>query len=413
MTDRTVLVSGAGIAGPSAAHWLHRAGYRVTVVESAPALRPGGQAVDFRGEQVKLLAAMGVLDEIRRYETAMGDQTVLGLDGRPALTVPGAAWSGEVEILRGDLARILYEHTAAHTEYVFGDRVTSLTETADGVEVTFRHGPPRKFDLVVGADGVHSGVRAAAFGPERDFRRDLGFGIAGFTAPNHLGLDHTSIMYNEPGRGLMVGSHRLPDRLHVSLVFAADGVEFHRRGLAEQQALIAQLFADTGWETPKLLEALPAADDLYVDSISQIHLDRWAKGRVVLLGDAAWCAGPGGSGTGLAMMGAQVLAGELAAAGGDHVTAFAKYEQRLRKPAAVGQKNGKGSGNFLAPRTAAKIRSRNRAYKMISTRLFGSIFTWMTDRAANALEYRAYPALGSPRGTRPAAGEELRGSRRG
>ncbi|WIX85219.1 FAD-dependent monooxygenase [Amycolatopsis sp. DG1A-15b] len=408
MTTRTVLVSGAGIAGPSAAHWLHRGGYRVTVVESAPALRPGGQAVDFRGEQVKLLAAMGVLDEIRRYETAMGDQTVLGLDGRPVLTAPGAAWSGEVEILRGDLARILYEHTAAHTEYVFGDRVTSLTETADGVEVTFHRGAPRKFDLVVGADGVHSGVRAAAFGPEPGFRSDLGFGIAGFTAPNHLGLDHTSIMYNEPGRGLSVGSHRLPDRLHVNLVFAADGVEFHRRTAVEQSRLIAQLFADTGWETPKLLEALPGADDLYVDSISQIHLDRWSKGRVVLLGDAAWCAGPGGSGTGLAMMGAQVLAGELAAAGGDHVTAFARYEQRLRKPAAIGQKNGKGSGNFLAPRTAAKIRGRNRAYRMLSTRLFGSILLKMTDRAANALEYREYPALDSShRGTRLAPGHEV------
>ncbi|MEV6827101.1 FAD-dependent monooxygenase [Amycolatopsis sp. NPDC051102] len=393
MTAKTVLVSGAGIAGPSAAHWLHRGGHRVTVVESAPAPRPGGQAVDFRGEQVKLLAAMGVLDEVRRYETAMGDQTVLGLDGRPALTVPGAAWSGEVEILRGDLARILYEHTVGHTEYVFGDRVTSLTETADGVEVTFARGEARKFDLVVGADGVHSGVRAAAFGPEQDFRHDLGFGIAGYTAPNHLGLDHTSIMYNEPGRGLSVGSHRLPDRLHVNLVFAADGVEFHRRTPGEQRALLAQLFAGTGWETPKLLDALPAADDLYVDSISQIHLDHWSRGRVVLLGDAAWCAGPGGSGTGLAMMGAQVLAGELAAAGGDHVTAFAKYEQRLRKPATVGQRNGKGSGNFLAPRTAAKIRSRNRAYRMLNTRVFGSIFLRMTDRAANALEYREYPAL--------------------
>ncbi len=395
MTAKTVLVSGASIAGPSAAYWLHRSGYRVTVVETAPELRPGGQAVDFRGEQVKLLAAMGILDDVRRFETAMGEQTVLGLDAKPQLSVPGAAWSGEVEILRGDLARVLYEHTVDYTEYVFGDRVTSLTERADGVEVTFRRGAPRKFDLVVGADGVHSGVRAAAFGPERDFRRDLGFGIAGFTAPNHLGLDHTSVLYNEPGRGLMVGSHRHADRLHVGLVFAADDVESRRRTADEQRALVARLFADTGWETAKLLEALPAADDLYVDSISQIHLDRWSTGRVVLLGDAAWCAGPGGSGTGLAMMGAQVLAGELAAAGGDHTAAFAKYEERLRKPAAVGQKNGKGSGNFLAPRTARKIRNRNRAYKMLSTRLFGGIFLRMTDRAANALEYREYPLLTS------------------
>ncbi|MDT7799179.1 MAG: hypothetical protein QOI78_2612 [Actinomycetota bacterium] len=395
MTAKTVLVSGASIAGPSAAYWLHRHGYRVTVVETAPELRPGGQAVDFRGEQVKLLAAMGILGDVRRYETAMGDQTVLDLDAKPQLTVAGAAWSGEVEILRGDLARILHDHTKDYTEYVFGDRVTSLTETGGGVDVTFSRRAPRRFDLVVGADGVHSGVRAAAFGPETDFRHDLGFGIAGFTAPNHLGLDHTSVLYNEPGRGLMVGSHRHADRLHVGLVFAADGVEIRRRTTDEQRALVAQLFAHTGWETPKLLEALPAADDLYVDSISQIHLDRWSKGRVVLLGDAAWCAGPGGSGTGLAMMGAQVLAGELTAAGGDHVTAFAKYEQRLRKPATVGQKNGKGSGNFLAPRTAAKIRNRNRAYKMLSMPLFGGIFLRMTDRAANALEYREYPALTS------------------
>ena len=144
MTAKTVLVSGASIAGPSAAYWLHRYGYRVTVVETAPELRPGGQAVDFRGEQVKLLAAMGILGDVRRYETAMGDQTVLGLDAKPQLTVAGAAWSGEVEILRGDLARILYDHTKDYTEYVFGDRVTSLTETAGGVDVTFRRGAPRQ-----------------------------------------------------------------------------------------------------------------------------------------------------------------------------------------------------------------------------------------------------------------------------
>jgi len=315
-------------------------------------------------------------------------------DGRPDRPRRGRhPWSGEVEILRGDLARVLYDHTKDYTEYVFGDRVTSLTETADGVHVTFRHGAPRTFDLVVGADGVHSGVRAAAFGPEGSFKHDLGYGIAGFTAPNHLGLDHSSVMYNEPGRGLMVSSHRLPDRLHVALTFSADDVEFRRRTMDEQKELVARLFKGVGWEVPKLLEALPAADDLFFDSISQIHLDSWSKGRIVLLGDAAWCAGPGGSGTGLAMMGAQVLAGELAAAGGDHVTAFAKYEARLRKAATVGQKNGKGSGNFLAPRTAAKIRNRNRGYKMITTGLFGRFFVWMTDRAANAVDYREYPML--------------------
>jgi 2-polyprenyl-6-methoxyphenol hydroxylase-like FAD-dependent oxidoreductase len=395
-----VLISGGGIAGPAAAFWLHRAGAEVTIVETAAGPRPGGHAVDVRGIARTVVERMELLDTIKANRVDERGIALVDRDNRRLAVMAADAFGGEgivaeIEISRGDLGRILYDATAGDTDYRFGDRIVGLEQHADGVDVTFRSGGTERFDLVVGADGVHSGVRAAAFGPEPDFRRDLGFGIAGFTAPNHLGLDHTSIMYNEPGRGLTVGSHRLPDRLHVGLVFAADGVEFRRRTPDEQRALVARLFADTGWETPQLLKSLPEADDLYVDSISQIHLDRWSKGRVVLLGDAAWCAGPGGSGTGLAMMGAQVLAGELAAAGGDHVTAFAKYEERLRKPATVGQKNGKGSGNFLAPRTTAKIRSRNRAYRMLSTRVFGKVFTWMTDRAANALEYREYPALTS------------------
>ncbi|MFD9888678.1 FAD-dependent monooxygenase [Amycolatopsis sp. NPDC059027] len=386
----TVLVSGAGIAGPAAAYWLHHHGFTVTVVETAPALRPGGQAVDFRGAQMELLRRMGILDEVRRHETAMDTETILDLEGNPAIEVPTSFMSGEVEILRGDLSRILYERTRDYAEYVFGDRVTSLIEQAEGVDVTFASGRTRTFDLVVGADGVHSGVRAAAFGPEAGFRRDSGFQIAGYTVPNHLGLDHAGLTYNEPGLGVRVTSARDPEQMQVGLVFAGDGPG--RCGAEQQKRFLAEKYAGMGWEMPKLLDALDSATDLYFDSISQIHLDRWSKGRVVLLGDAAWCAGPGGNGTGLGMMGAHVLAGELAAAGGDHRTAFARYEEKIRPAAKLGQRNGGGSGTFLAPLTEKKIRQRNRIYRMMTNRLLAGLFDKFTSKAANMVRCQDYPS---------------------
>ena len=391
MTAKTVLVSGASVAGPSAAYWLHRAGYAVTVVEAAPALRPGGQAVDFRGEQIKLVRAMGLFDDLMAHETALREQVQLDPEGRPAFTLPPGFTNGELEVLRGDLARILYEHTKDYTEYVFGDRVASLAESADGVDVTFRHGAPRRFDLVVGADGIHSGVRTAAFGPEAKFRTDLGFHVAGFTAPNHLRLDHAGVLYNEPGIGAVITNHLDPETVTVGLSFRGDPDGYGRPDLARQKAVVAEVFANAGWELPKLLDAVADAPDLYFDTVGQIKLDSWSRGRVVLLGDAAWCAGPGGSGTGLAMMGAQILAGELTAAGGDHVTAFARYERRLRKAARVGQKNGAGSAGFLVPATADSLRKRNRMYRSLTGPIGRRVWEYMGNRGANAVKFREYP----------------------
>src|SRR3954471_2404550 len=180
-----ILVSGASIAGPTTAYWLHRHGFEVTVVEQAAALREGGSAVDFRGEQLEILRKMGVLPEIEALSTQMGDVTIVDRDGQFEAKVPAAVMSGEVEIPRGDLSRVLYEHTRDKVEYIFGDKITSLTEHAGGVDVTFAKSAPRTFDLVIGADGAHSGVRSLVFGPEKDFGTDLGYYVAYFTVPNH------------------------------------------------------------------------------------------------------------------------------------------------------------------------------------------------------------------------------------
>ncbi|MER7858328.1 FAD-dependent monooxygenase [Amycolatopsis japonica] len=394
----TVLISGAGIAGPALAFWLRERGFAPTVVERAPALREGGSAVDFRGEQMTLLERMGILEDIRAKETAMGAQLIVDTRGKKVAQMPSVFFSGEVEIERGDLTRILYDHTKDDVEYIFGDWITELDEVSDGVDVGFAHGESRRFDLVVGADGLHSGVRRLTFGDEELFRTDLGFHTAGFSAPNHLDLDHLGQICSVPGRTVMVASGRDRSALNVGLIFASESLEVDRRDVEAQKKALAERYADFGWEMPALLESLQGADTLYFDSLSQIHLDTWSQGRVVLLGDAAWCAGPGGSGTGLAMMGAYILAGELAAAHGDHEVAFARYEEKLRGPVKISQKQAAGIGTFLAPKTRFMVGYRNFLYRVLGSRPMTKVFTWITSRAANAATLENYDAPVAARG---------------
>ncbi|TCO54129.1 FAD-dependent monooxygenase [Actinocrispum wychmicini] len=400
---RTVLISGAGIAGPSLAFWLGRGGYDVTVVERSSGLRASGAAVDFRGDQMALLRRMDVLADIQARQTGMGDQLVVDATGRRLATFPAALFSGEVEIDRGDLALILHERTKHHVDYVFGDHITAIAEHADGVDVTFANGPARTFDLVVGADGLNSAVRRLTVGPDDPFRHDLGFYAVGFTTANTFGLDHSGLTYNEPNRYISISSARNTSRASVSMVFTAPALDYDRQDTEQQKRVVAQHFAGVGWKTPEVLAALRAATDLYVTPLSQIRLDRWSTGRVTLLGDAAWCAGPGGNGTGHAMLGAYTLAGELAAANGDHGPAFARYEQIMRPTVEKSQKFAAKAGGFLAPPTQRKINRRNRTYRILSSSLLTSVFTRLSKKNTSTGKLTDYPlpstsrVSGSPR----------------
>ncbi|MFB4298208.1 FAD-dependent monooxygenase [Actinomadura sp. NTSP31] len=356
--NTSVLVSGAGIAGLALAFWLRRHGFAPTVVERAPAIRAGGYKVDVRGAALTVAERMGLLDELRGMRTGVRSGTVVDAAGRRVASMDGDTFGGRVhgdaEVLRGDLHRLLFERTEA--EYLFGDSVAELKQTAGGVEVTFESGASRTFGLVVGADGLHSATRSLAFGPEERFVRDLGHRISIFSVPDHLGLDREEVTCIGPGRTTLAYSVDGDADAKAMFLFRS-GDAGVPRGRAAQERALAAAYAGEGWEVPRLLDGMGAAPDFYFDSVAQVHMDRWSDGRVVLLGDAAYCASPAsGQGTSLALVGAYVLAGELAAAQGDHEAAFAAYEREMRPFVARNQKLGPANLKRMVMRTARGVR---------------------------------------------------------
>jgi 2-polyprenyl-6-methoxyphenol hydroxylase-like FAD-dependent oxidoreductase len=338
MQNTTVLISGASVAGPTLAYWLHRFGFAPTVVERAPAPRPGGQAVDVRGAALEVADQMGVLDEIRAAHTRMRGMAFVDENGAELMSTTAMSLTGgptdspDVEILRDDLITILVRAGAVGTEYRYGDSISALAQDADGVHVTFESGTTRTFDLVIGADGLHSSVRRLAFGPEAQYIRHLDTYLAVFTTPNYLDLDHWQLFHQTPGSMAGIYSARHNIEARAVMGFESAPLDYDHRDVAQQKSILAKGFAGGGWEVPRLLELMWDAPDFYFDSMAQIHMDNWSTGRVSLVGDAGYCASPlSGQGTSLAMVGAYVLAGELAAADGDHVVAFARYQAAMHE----------------------------------------------------------------------------------
>jgi 2-polyprenyl-6-methoxyphenol hydroxylase-like FAD-dependent oxidoreductase len=362
MQDTKVLIVGAGIAGTALADRLRRHGATPTVVERAPGIRPGGYKVDIRGAALDVVRRMGVLDDVRRLRTDVRGGSVVDATGRRVASLDGDTFGGrrhdDAEIRRGDLSRILYDLTRDRVEYIFGDSIAALAPEASGRRVTFAGGARRHFDLVVGADGLHSQTRALAFGPEDRYVRDLGYSIAAYSVPNHLGLDRWELTYVAPGRTAMMYSTARDAQATALFLFAtppgASGAD--RGDRAAAQRLLAQAYADESWEVPRLLDAMAEAPDFYLDSMSQVHMDRWSRGSVALVGDAAYCASPAsGQGTSLALVGAYVLADELAHAT-DHATAFAAYERRMRPFVGRNQRLGPANVKRMVLRTRRQVR---------------------------------------------------------
>ncbi|MFF1716180.1 FAD-dependent monooxygenase [Streptomyces sp. NPDC058268] len=369
---RKVLISGASIAGPALAFWLNRYGFAVTVVEKAGALRGGGYPIDVRGTALEVVRRMGILPRLRDAHIDLRRLTFLDEDGGEVTSVKPHSVTGgvagqDLEVRRGDLTGALHAAVRDDVEFLFDDSIATLDQTGHGVDVTFREGGRRTFDLVFGADGLHSRTREFLFGPEEQFHRYLGYCFAGFTMRNTFGLSHELMMWNTPGRAAAlyaVGDS--DDDVHAFLNFARPEPPFDAfRNPEAQRDLVAAVFADAGWEVPGMLAALRDADDLFFDAVSQIRMPRWSSGRVALVGDAAYAPSfLTGQGSSLALVGAYMLAGSLADR--DHAAGFAAYEHDTRAFVTVNQDQVGEGDAALFPTTARALEQRNDMLRHLS-----------------------------------------------
>jgi 2-polyprenyl-6-methoxyphenol hydroxylase-like FAD-dependent oxidoreductase len=391
-----ILISGASIAGPALAYWLNTRGWRTTVVERFDELRDDGQNIDVRGAGRDVARRMGIEDAIRAASTGETGTEFVDTDGTSiARFAAGESDSGgataELEILRGQLSRIIVDRTRGDTEYVFGDQIVALDDGADGVTVTFDHGPRRTFDVVVVAEGLRSRTRSLVF-PGVDAVRELGFYVAYLTIPR-TGEDTDLGRWHSAGRGRSITLR--PDNLgtiRATLGFLSD-----LRGLDELDrdavvTILRRTFADAGWVAPRVLAALGDAP-LYFDAVGQARMPSWSSGRVAMVGDAAYCSSPvSGMSTSLALTGAYVLAGELAAH--PHRTAFARYEAVMRPYVERAQKLPPGAPRIANPRSRTGVAFMNSVLRIAASpaaERLGGLASRLFSPPADAITLPTYP----------------------
>jgi len=363
-----VLVSGAGIAGPCLAYWLRRHGFHPVIVERSPQLRTGGYVIDFWGAGFEVADRMGLASRLMHEgyqvkEVREVDRDGVRVSGFGTAAFERVAKGRFTSLPRGALAASIYDTLGSNVETLFGDSVTALEQEGDRLRVQFEKNAPRTFDLVIGADGLHSKVRKLAFGDEARFERYLGMKVAAFEVSGYRPRDEL-VYVTHTAVGQQIGRFAMRDDRTMFLFLFHDPDPSLPEGLAAQKDLLRDRFSDSGWESPRILAALDGASELYMDRVSQIQMERWSQGRVALVGDAAFCVSLlAGQGSALAMISAYVLAGELLAAGGRYHDAFERYEARLRDYMHRKQEGAERFAGAFAPRTRAGLFFRNQVIR--------------------------------------------------
>jgi 2-polyprenyl-6-methoxyphenol hydroxylase-like FAD-dependent oxidoreductase len=358
-----ILVSGAGMAGLSSGITLGAAGHDVTIVERAHHLRVNGSPIDIRGDALQVADKMGVLDGIRARRVDMSERMqFVDSDGELLAELPDSEFNDcpdDTEIPREDLALVLRGALDPATSLRFGESITELHDDGDGVDVRFASGEQQRYDIVVGADGMHSATRRLTFGPEGQYLRHLGFYVALTDLPDHAQTDRRNPMYNFPGHVVGIAAYR--DNALGVFMFRGPWIDYNYHDLDAQKQILRDAFTGhTEWQIPELLDAACRDPELYFDSVSQIHMSSWHRGRVVLVGDSGYCASPlSGRGTSLAMTGAWLLADALRDHPDDIAAAFGQYEREQRPYVVYAQGTAAPGGDRLIPATQQEIDARN------------------------------------------------------
>lgn len=366
MTDKAALISGAGIAGSTLAYWLARIGWQVTMVEKAAGVRSSGNPVDVRGDAAMIARAMGIWLSLEASATQVERLMLVDARGRKRAsfsTRRSGSINDEVEIPRADLAAALLEAASAHAEIFFNDSITALREDADGVEVEFETVPRRRFDLVFGADGLHSTVRRLSFGPESNYSHPFGMFVGTVRTSIDTGDPHLVTMLNRPGLSLSI--HPAGGNPLAAFIFRGRQ-SYDYRDLAAGKRLVEQEYAGAGWVTEQVLAEWRASDDIYFDTVTRIVMPSWTRGHISLIGDAASCVSLLGEGSSNAIVAAKTLADALASWPSNYGAALATYEKIHRNHIRGFQRGAGIASRFLVPATDVGISARNTAIRAIS-----------------------------------------------
>jgi 2-polyprenyl-6-methoxyphenol hydroxylase-like FAD-dependent oxidoreductase len=384
MNNKNILISGAGIAGTTLAYWLQRFGFIPTIVEQAPKLREGGYAIDFWGAGFDVAEQMDIVPDLRSADVGIDEVVFVDADNhrKAAMNysqIKNMMKGRALTLLRSDLAKVIYQHLDKNIEIIFGDSIADIAQLKNEVNVTFSSGLQRRFDLVIGADGLHSKVRELAFGNEEQFEQYYGYYTASFTIENNVTAGTAFLTYNVPGKQAAIYSLDNNKAATFFIFSAPRKLAINHHDILKQKAVLRSHFANAGWKCAALLSKMDDAPDFYFDTVSQVQMNRWSNQRISLAGDACDCPSLlSGQGSTLAMVGAYVLAGELKEANGDYTTAFAKYESLFRPFITRKQRLAQNFAKSLVPETKFGIWRRNFFMKLMAlpfvTRMFVNQF---------------------------------------
>jgi 2-polyprenyl-6-methoxyphenol hydroxylase-like FAD-dependent oxidoreductase len=365
MENKNVLISGAGIAGLTLAYWLKKFDFNPVIVETSPKLRQGGYAIDFWGAGFDVAQRMNIVPDLNDADLNILEVTFIDEKGKRKgglnyVQIKKMMKNRALTLLRSDLSKVIYDHLDKDIEIIFGDSISAIEENENGMSVTFRSGNSRSFNLVVGADGLHSQVRKLTFGNEDQFEKYYGYYTSSYTIENGIFNDTSFLTYNIPGKQAAIYSIPGGKTATFFIFSSPQKIAYDHHDIEKEKEILKNEFEDAGWKCKELLSKIHTTPDFYFDVVSQVHMSHWSKGRVALVGDAGYCPSLlSGQGSTLAMVGAYILAGELKEANGNYATAFQQYETIFKPFIDQKQKFAQNFATSLVPKSKFGIWVRN------------------------------------------------------